>query len=398
VLRAVEAGAPMSITLRAYNVLFGDAILVSWDEDDGVHHALVDFGNFHNDPNAVFEKVYNDVLARTGGTLDLLVITHRHLDHMEGFHSLRKRFKADFTIKRLWHAHVTPSVDHVFTIAERALRNMLPANIPDSDTDIGRMFRNNFGAKGDKIRKQMSAIFKELGVPASRTFRIHRGVALKNALPPELKALDIEVLAPERNSNRYLQPLEHALRARGIAISRAGGGRVTTTRDDPFSGSRAVKFNQSALSGLADLARLRRQLQCGGLEVLAAVDTTRNNTSIVMRLTHGSARLLLVGDAEETSWEIMRKNGAPLNASVMKIGHHGSINSSPDWSFTKVMPKKLVANAAVVSTDPTRFTGENEVPKEEVITGWRGRLKSGTRLLRTDSKLLGDSVAVTLDG
>jgi len=150
VLRPVEEGTRMSITLRAYNVLFGDALVVSWDEDDGVHHAWIDFGNFHNDPNAVFEKVYNDVLARTGGKLDLLVITHRHLDHMEGFHSLRKRFKADFTINRLWHAHVTPAVDHVFTIAERSLRNMLPASIPDSDTDIGRMFRNNFGAKGDK--------------------------------------------------------------------------------------------------------------------------------------------------------------------------------------------------------------------------------------------------------
>jgi hypothetical protein len=398
VLRPVEEGTRMSITLRAYNVLFGDALVVSWDEDDGVHHAWIDFGNFHNDPNAVFEKVYNDVLARTGGKLDLLVITHRHLDHMEGFHSLRKRFKADFTINRLWHAHVTPAVDHVFTIAERSLRNMLPASIPDSDTDIGRMFRNNFGAKGDKIRKQMAAILKDIGVPASRTFKIHRGLDLKSALPPDLKALEIEVLAPETNSKRYLQPIEHALQARGIAISSATGGRIKTTREDPFDGARAVKFNRSTLAGLADVARLRRQLQTGGLEVLAAVDTTRNNTSIVMRLTHGSARLLLVGDAEEMSWEIMRKNGAPLRASVMKIGHHGSINSSPDWSFSEVMPKKLAGNAAVVSTDPTRFTGENEVPKAGVLSGWRGRLKTGTRLLRTDSKLLGDSVAVTLDG
>ena len=388
----------MSITLRAYNVLFGDALLVSWDEDDGEHHAWIDFGNFHNDPNAVFEKVYNDVLSRTGGRLELLVITHRHLDHMEGFHSLRKRFKADFTINRLWHAHVTPSVDQVFTIAERALRAMLPASIPDGDSDTGRMFRNNFGAKGDKIRKQMAAILKDIGVPASRTFKIHRGLNLKDALPPGLKALDIEVLGPETNSKRYLQPLEHALLARGIAISSAADGRIRTTREDPFGGARAVKFSKSALAGLADVARLRRQLQSGGLEVLGAVDTTRNNTSIVMRLTHGSARLLLVGDAEEMSWEIMRKNGAPMTASVMKIGHHGSINSSPDWSFTKVMPKKLARNAAVVSTDPTRFTGENEVPKSEVLSGWRARLTTAKRLLRTDSKSLGESVAVTLEG
>ena len=136
-----------------------------------------------------------------------------------------------------------------------------------------------------------------------------------------------------------------------------------------------MKFSKSPLAGLADVARLRRQLQSGGLSVLAAVDTTRNNTSIVMRLTHGSARLLLVGDAEEMSWEIMRKNGAPLKADVIKVGHHGSINSSPDWSFTAVMPKKLASNAAVISTDDDRFTGENEVPKDTVLNGWRGRLK-----------------------
>lgn len=387
----------MSITLRAYNVLFGDALLVSWDEDDGPHHAWVDFGNFHNDANAVFEKVYNDVLVRTGGKLDLLVITHRHLDHMEGFYSLRKRFKADFTIARLWYAHVTSTVDHVFEIAERTLRNTLPASIPASDTEIGRVFRNNFGAKGDKIRKQMASILSEIGVPASRRFKIHRSMNLAQALPPGISALDIEVLGPEKNSKRYLQPLEHALRVRGVALS-TDNGRVKATREDPFHGARAVKFGKSALAGLADVARLRRQLQTGGLEVLAAVDTTRNNTSIVMRLTHGSARLLLVGDAEEMSWEIMRKNGAALKANVIKVGHHGSINASPDWSFTKVMPTKLATNAAVISTDDDRFTGENEVPKDSVLNGWRARLKSGNRLLRTDSKGLGESVAVTLEG
>jgi len=398
VLRAIEEeGTGMSLTLRAYNVLFGDALLVSWDEDDGVHHAWVDFGNFHNDANAVFEKVYNDVLARTGGKLDLLVITHRHLDHMEGFFSLRKKFKADFTIQRLWHAHVTPSVDHVFEIAERALRNMLPASIPAGDTEIGRVFRNNFGAKGDKIRNQMKKILAELGVPAARTFKIQRGMNLKQALPPGMKKLGIEVLGPEKNSKLYLQPLAHALRAHGIALSPANG-RITATRDDPFAGVRSTKFSQSALRKLADVARLRRQLQSGGLAVLAAVDTTRNNTSIVMRLTHGSARMLLVGDAEEKSWEILKKNGAPLTANIIKVGHHGSINASPDFSFKAVMPTKLANNAAVISTDDDRFTGENEVPKDSVLNGWRARLKNTNRLLRTDSKPLGESVAVTLDG
>ena len=227
----------MSITLRAYNVLFGDSLLVSWDEADGQHHAWVDFGNFHNDANAVFEKVYTDVLHRTGGKLDLLVITHRHMDHMEGFFSLRKKFKTDFTIQRLWHTHVTSTVDHVFEIAEQSLRAMLPASIPESDSDIGRVFRNNFGAKGDKIKKQMADILKEAGVPASRIFKIHRQTNLTPALPPGISKLTIEVLGPEKNSKLYLQPLEHALRAHGIALSSANG-RIKPKRKDPFDGVR----------------------------------------------------------------------------------------------------------------------------------------------------------------
>ena len=393
----------MSITLRAYNVLFGDSLLVSWDEADGKHHAWVDFGNFHNDKNAVFEKVYADVLDRTKGKLDLLVITHRHMDHMEGFFSLRKKFKTDFTIQRLWHAHVTSTVDHVFEIAEQSLRGMLPVSIPASDSEIGRVFRNNFGAAGDKIKKQMADILKEAGVPASRIFKIHRQTNLTPALPPGISKLKIEVLGPEKNSKLYLQPLEHALRAHGIALTSANG-RIKAKRKDPFDGVRGVKFSKSPLCKLADAARLRRQLQNGGLGLLAAVDTTRNNTSIVMRLTHGSARLLLVGDAEEKSWEILKKNGpSSLVADLIKVGHHGSINASPDFSFKAVMPTKLADNAAVISTDDDRFTGENEVPKDSVLNGWRDRLKDPSRLLRTDRKAnmerrnQGDSVAITLE-
>jgi hypothetical protein len=67
---------------------------------------------------------------------------------MEGFFSLRKRFKADFTIERVWYAHVTPVAGpRVRDSPNGQLRSMLPASIPDGDSDIGRVFRNNFGAQ-----------------------------------------------------------------------------------------------------------------------------------------------------------------------------------------------------------------------------------------------------------
>jgi len=388
----------MSLTLRAYNVLFGDALLCTWDEDDGEHHAWIDFGNMASDSNAMFKTVYADVLARTKGKLDLLVVTHRHLDHLDGFHALRASFRKDFTIQRLWHAHVTSSVDHVFKIAQSAMEGMLPASVQHGEGDIGRIWRNNFGAKEDTVKKKWNEILSDMGVPKSRVFAIHRGTNLKKAMPPGLGRLKIEILGPERNSKRYLQPLEHALRARGFRLGAAPGGQGRGAGARVFGTTRGVPYAKSELAGLADFARLRRQLQAGGLALLAAVDTTRNNTSIVMKWTHGQSTLLLPGDAEEMSWEILRKNGVDFEADGVKVGHHGSINASPDWSFEEVMPRRLAGNAAIFSTDPTQFTGKNEVPKKEVVSGWRRRLKSSTRLLRTDKKPRGESVVMQLKG
>jgi hypothetical protein len=244
----------------------------------------------------------------------------------------------------------------------------------------------------------MDAIRRDLGVPPARTVAIHRGLGLKtaNALPPGMRRMTVEVLAPEKDSRVYLAPLEHELQRRGL-LAGDGARGVRGRPLDPFAAVRGVAFGKSPLRQLADFARLRRQLRSGDLDLLGAVDRTRNNTSIVMRWTYGQTRLLFTGDAEETSWAIMRQKQVPLGAHAIKVGHHGSINASPPWSFTEVFPAKTAANAAIVSTEPSRFTGENEVPKQEVLDGWKKRLAKTSRLLRTDKRPLGKPVIVTFD-
>lgn len=386
------------IQIRAYNVLFGDSILVSWDEDDGEYHAWIDFGNFHNDPNAVFQTVYESVLERTGGHLDLAVITHRHMDHLEGFYSLRKQFARDFTISRLWYAHVTSTVDDQFSVARQAIDEQLPLAVRTGDGPLSRIYRNNFGDPGLTTIDRMDEILEWL--PADKAVAIHRQKSLATAMPPGLGKLGIEVLAPERNSRKYLGDLGHSLKARGRLDEYFETHAVTgpATGDDPFVLPHGVAAGKSELIKLADFARVRRLLRTGGMDLLSAADKTRNNTSIVMKWTYGDRQFLFTGDAEEKSWEIMRDNGADLSSDLVKVGHHGSINASPEWSFKKVFPKKLTANAVLLSTDPTRFTGRNEVPKDEVVAGWRGRVKSASRVKRTDKVPLGGFVQFDFDG
>jgi hypothetical protein len=385
----------MSLTVRAYNVLFGDCILLSWDEDDGEHHAWVDFGNLSTEPNVMFDAIYDDVLAQTGGRLDLVLVTHRHLDHLEGFYTCRQRFRRDFQVDRLWHAHVIPALDDVFKLAADAMVALLPQSALSGEGEISRLYHNNYYlTTGDR----MAAIIQSF--PAGSVHAIHRQLDLRaeQALPPRMRRMRIQVLAPEQDSGLYLQSLQEGLAARQ-ALQRsfdalpAGASRPATQSPRQASAEAA---GYVFLPKLADFARLRRQLRTGGVGTLAAVDTTRNNTSVVTKWIYdGSITLLLTGDAELMSWSIMRRNGADFAADLLKVGHHGSINASPPWSFERVFPQVQASNAVLLSTDHTAFTGENEVPELSVVQGWRARVTGESRLRRTDEQglLPGGSVA-----
>jgi hypothetical protein len=374
----------MTLDVRAWNVLFGDAILISWDEADRKHHAMVDFGNFTNDPNASFQDVFDDVLGITDGHLDLVVITHRHLDHLEGFYSLRASFARDFTVDRLWHAHVTSGTDAIFELAGRRVRELAPAGALAIGADLGGIYRNNFGAPGLTTKDRMDDIEAEMGVPASGIFAVHREQDLdaSGAVPPGWSKMSVEVIAPEQESLIYLTEDVHAM-AMAAATARGGSGQ-----GDLFPW-RTISLERSEFAQLADFARLRRRIRAEADEVLDAVNTTRNNTSVVTRWTYsgatGTVTLLLAGDAQEKSWAVMRDNGVDFSADLIKVGHHGSHNASPDWAFAEVFPDKKSINRVLLTTDPTRFTGVNEVPKAEVLSGWRGRVIRSSRLKRTDS-------------
>lgn len=68
------------------------------------------------------------------------------------------------------------------------------------------------------------------------------------------------------------------------------------------------------------------------IEILNPVKGKRygdvNDSSIVMRITHGEYSMLLVGDAETVSENNMIDAGCNIDSDVIKIGHHGSKSSS----------------------------------------------------------------------
>lgn len=99
-----------------------------------------------------------------------------------------------------------------------------------------------------------------------------------------------------------------------------------------------------------------------------------NNGSIVLKVTYGTASMLLTGDAEQnTELLLTAVFGESLQADVIKLGHHGSSTSSCDAFLDAVQPK-----IALISAGRNNAYGH---PHTSVLNRLKER---GISVLRTD--------------
>ena len=110
-------------------------------------------------------------------------------------------------------------------------------------------------------------------------------------------------------------------------------------------------------------------------------DSDRNNGSIVMKITYGETSFLFTGDAEREEEQQILNAGFDLSATVLKVGHHGSKNSTTYPFLRAIMPKY-----AVISV------GENSYghPTEDTLSRLRD---AGAKVYRTDMQ--GDIIAAS---
>lgn len=109
-----------------------------------------------------------------------------------------------------------------------------------------------------------------------------------------------------------------------------------------------------------------------------------NNSSIVLRLTHGSNSFLFMGDAEEEAENDILNGGIMVDADVLKVGHHGSRTASSKAFLQAVSPAY-----AVISCAEDNSYGH---PHAETLNNLRSM---GVQVFRTDEQ---GTITVTSDG
>lgn len=102
-------------------------------------------------------------------------------------------------------------------------------------------------------------------------------------------------------------------------------------------------------------------------------DDDTNNTSIVLRIDYGETSFLFTGDAEREAEQKMLERGEYLEATVLKVGHHGSDSSTTYPFLREVMPKH-----AVISVGQGNDYGH---PTKETLSRFED---AGVEVYRTD--------------
>ena len=85
------------------------------------------------------------------------------------------------------------------------------------------------------------------------------------------------------------------------------------------------------------------------VQVLGPVisSTDPNNMSIVVRVVYGDTSFLFTGDAEREEEQNILDAGFSVQSTVLKVGHHGSANSTTYPFLREIMPEYAVISVGV---------------------------------------------------
>ena len=378
-----------AIQIRGYIVGFGDCILLRLPDGTQTRHLLFDFGRAPNDGASLarFPDIAKNIEKQCNGHLDLLVMTHEHLDHMEGFYREREIFDR-MQVDRVWMS--LPSAPGYYSTFPKA---KLQKKLREGLSGFARAARRNglvihpgFMSllENNIANKDRVEYLRKLGTKPPAYLARGQGKAASAAF----KNIGIRVLAPEPDVSVYYtaNARENALTAALAAASKTQDADREGLAWDFPSVPRATDSEMGGLSR-SDFERLRRTIREDGVAAARFIDRAQNNTSLCLLIEAGSKRLLMPGDAELESWDVMKKKcAADLKKPVdfLKVSHHGSHNGTPLELLDALLPVKRKASAQVlVSTKRNVYGTKNPVPDTSLLTELERRCR---KIVTTDGK------------
>jgi hypothetical protein len=425
------AATPVTATIFAYQVGFGDCFLLRFDYDDGgARHILIDFGSTglpKDDPTVNMKRVADDIAARCDGQLDIVVATHRHADHISGFETDDKNGNGPGDVIRTlkpkrviqpwteapdapenWTGPVgadpatafaarVQSLDGMHAVAEAVVARLERKNGFDSSWPLAPRLR----FIGEDNIKNVSAVKNLMSMAGKRkTNYLYVFHGCKLNLSAILPGIKVRVLGPPTlgqtetiKTQTSKSADEFWLRAPAMLALDADGDAARAKASMLFPRLRGRgSFRKSRLP--AEMRWVAERIDNAEAEqmlgIVTALDKAMNNTSVILLFEAGSKKLLFPGDAQLENW--MYALQSPMAAllddvDLYKVGHHGSLNATPKSVWSRFAKRGKAGTpdrmTSVMSTMAGKHGGKNgsptEVPRRPLVDA----LKADTNLVNT---------------
>lgn len=397
---------PNGIRVRMYRVGFGDFFLLSLQTSAGLKHILIDCGVHACDIHSINTAVAQ-MAADTGKELALVIMTHRHADHISGFAKCKEVF-SQFTVEQVWMSWFEDPTDkaaanfqnNLAMVAEQMKAALAARNSPEDD-ELDLMAENITGeslgvaggASNDVALQVLHGGFKNTApvayykagdTPKLPQDLVDAGLTAQILGPPH----DLALVAEMNGKNEQYLAANDPSVAKSVA---------------PFDEGFRLSANAYPAAAFREYSRseIERSVLDSQPDLLAAkakqADNTLNNQSLVVLFTFHGKHLLFAGDAQWGNWEnflyggklgtaghtTLTEQSRSILASLdfYKVGHHGSTNATPKDALN-AMREGCVA---MVSTEPGcygKVSSGTEVPRIPLLEAIEKATKN--QLARSD--------------
>jgi hypothetical protein len=382
------------VDVRAYDVGFGDCLLISityQKKIDGrsTRQILIDFGSNKYAPRAgdlrpIAERIRSD----SDGKLDVLVLTHRHRDHLSGFDPttggpIVAGLRPDLVL-RPW-TEVPAGGAGLLSAAEQDVLSALAAanSVATELTAIQFGGRRStiesslVGLAGLQLRNQdaMDLLDGLATTGSGRYLRYGDTVEL-----PMVPGITVHVLGPPdpavwpRVRGEAAESAEYWL---GVGAAAIPSIQAASRRQEPSVAGGNPSWDHLLEPGpvrwLVD--RLDEHQPRSTLRLVHALDAVLNNTSLILVFEVMGKTLLFPGDAQIENWSYALE-GAPEHdanrallskVDLYKVGHHGSRNATPKLALFPLWAGRPDPPVSLMSTLPGFYDKTNDVPSDALV-------------------------------
>ncbi|PYT09395.1 MAG: hypothetical protein DMF60_02645 [Acidobacteria bacterium] len=381
------------VTIRMYNVGFGDSFLVVFPAPDRARKVLIDCGvhfagrNPKAPINEIVKQIVADVTEEGGPRIDLVVCTHRHQDHVEGFDN---PLWEDVNVGEVW----MPWTEDYKDPRAREILEKQSTKAKKLDLVLDKMIaspsRFGFSAKKVSELEMLKAFTANSLSNTAAMATLHDGFkgrkniprrylpnkkrALNSFEPEFLPGVTAHIMGPSRDPEviRDMDPSSDEQWLRMMeSMSTSDYERHRPFHDD---WSRPINRHdpKHTLLSAEELKMIDDIGEGTELSVAVKLESAVNGTSLMMMFEMGKACLFFPGDAQNGTWKAALNDPEwrelMARTNFYKIGHHGSHNATPKEFAFDVLKKGFKAMASVQPIKMFKF-----IPKTELMTALKGK-------------------------